>query len=35
MSSTSGSNVGGTGGLNAIGVLDAPCTLLADGPPTV
>ena len=35
MSSTSGSHVGGTGGLNAIGVLDAPCTLLADGPPTV
>lgn len=35
VSSTSGSHVGGTGGLNAIGVLDAPCTLLADGPPTV
>ena len=35
VSSTNGSHVGGTGGLNAIGVLDAPCTLLADGPPTV
>lgn len=35
VSSTSGSHVGGTGGLHAIGVLDAPCTLLADGPPTV
>ena len=35
LSSTSGENVGLTGGLNASGVSDAPCTVLADGLPTV
>ena len=36
VSSTNGSHVGGTGGdLDASGVLDAPCTVLADGLPSV
>lgn len=36
VSSTNGDHVGGTGfGLNVGGVLDAPCTVLADGLPTV
>jgi len=36
VSSTNGDHVGGAGfGLNASGVLDAPCTVLADGLPSV
>ena len=36
VSSTNGSHVSGVGGgSNASGVLDAPCTVLADGLPTV
>ena len=36
VSSTNGDHVGGTGGgLDASGVLDTPCTVLADGLPSV
>ena len=36
MSSTNGDHVGGTGGgLDASWVLDTPCTVLADGVPSV
>ena len=35
MSSTNGENVGGTGGLDAGGVGDAPCSVLAEALPSV
>ena len=35
VSSTNGENVGGTGGLDAGGVGDAPCSVLAEALPSV